>query len=152
MSSISDDIEKYLLREISLQNNLSINRGSLARQFNCVPSQINYVLSTRFTVDRGYIVESKRGGGGCVIVTKISDKKDAFMQKLISGSIGSSLSHLKAEHILNRLLNESLITEREYGLMLAAIGERVLSFSQTREEQRAEIFKNFILTLLKYGE
>ena len=71
MANISEQIEKFLIATLGENDSIDITRNSLAEYFSCVPSQINYVLETRFTVDRGYIVESKRGGGGFVKISKI---------------------------------------------------------------------------------
>ena len=63
MANISDIIERFLLDSLEKSDRISISRNELADYFDCAPSQINYVLSTRFTLDRGYIIESRRGGG-----------------------------------------------------------------------------------------
>ncbi len=72
MRNISDIIEQYLKQVIDLSNNnvIEIKRNEIADRFECVPSQINYVINTRFTLERGFVVESKRGGGGYIRIIK----------------------------------------------------------------------------------
>ncbi len=74
MANISDVIEKFLIDAIGGDRSIVINRNELADYFSCAPSQINYVLATRFTLDRGYVIQSRRGGGGYVTLIRISDR------------------------------------------------------------------------------
>ena len=86
MRNISDIIEQYLKQVIDLSNNnvIEIKRNEIADRFECVPSQINYVINTRFTLERGFVVESKRGGGGYIriIKVKLHDDIDIIDQML----------------------------------------------------------------------
>ena len=73
MANISDLIESFLIDLFGDESSIYISRNELAQYFNCAPSQINYVLSTRFTLDKGFAIESRRGGGGYVTLVRLSD-------------------------------------------------------------------------------
>ncbi len=153
MSSISDKIEKYLIAELNGGESIRITRADLAKRFGCVPSQINYVLSTRFTAERGFVVESRRGEGGHVTVTKVNETGDAYLAELVRGSLGGAVSRARADHILGRLYEQGSVTLREYELMQSCLCDRALQPAGThRDEQRAELLKALIFTLLKHGE
>lgn len=150
--SISDLIEQFLLETIADQEYVNISRNQLAGFFKCVPSQINYVLSTRFTIDRGFIVESRRGGGGYITILKIPQDKKKYIAKLSSIDLSDCLSANQAENILCRLEYEDIISEKEKVLMLAAISDKSLMLPDNiKEKVRASIFKNMLTELLKYA-
>ena len=81
MASITDKIELFINELMNNSNSIQIKRNELANLFNCAPSQINYVLMTRFTIDRGYYIDSKKGGGGYVQITKITRKNQYTYRK-----------------------------------------------------------------------
>src|SRR6056297_3034285 len=103
MSSLSDQIERYLRRQISkYQGRVKIKRNQLAENFDCAPSQINYVLNTRFTVEKGYVVESQRGGGGFIRIIRVSlDSNKEVVQKVIN-KLDHALSQNEAQGIIKR--------------------------------------------------
>ncbi|RKD22768.1 transcriptional regulator [Ammoniphilus oxalaticus] len=147
MRNISDIIEQHLktILKQSRSGFVEIQRSELAQKFQCVPSQINYVISTRFSKEKGYIVESKRGGGGYIRIhrVEISSLKDLF--HMIVEMIGQQISQQTAEDILARLLDEGLITERECRIMKAAVSREVLSFElQVRDQLRATLLRAMI--------
>lgn len=150
MRNISDIIEqhlKYILQQS--QNGLvEIQRSELADQFQCVPSQINYVISTRFTVEKGYLVESKRGGGGYIRIRRVELTGTKNLYHTLMELIGLSLSQSAAEGIIQRLVEEGLISLREGQLMKAAISRDVVIYqTQMREELRAAILRAMITQL-----
>ena len=150
MANISDQIEKFLIATLGENDSIDITRNSLAEYFSCVPSQINYVLETRFTVDRGYIVESKRGGGGFVKISKIktSDSND-YLNGLFLESIGDELSEKRFSQILDKLVADSIMSETERVLVEASLSDDSLSMPFTiRDKVRAKAFKNVILKLM----
>lgn len=152
MSNISDIIEQYLKKVLQAeeQQAIEIKRSEIADQFQCVPSQINYVINTRFTVEKGYIVESKRGGGGYIRIMRIRHQDQSELIDEIIFLIGDSIPQRAAVDILERLLEEELITPREAKLMLASIDRTTLAFQlPLRDELRARILKS-ALTALKY--
>ena len=151
MNNISDIIEEYLKKILNASKlgYIEIRRSDLAEQFSCVPSQINYVISTRFTPERGYVVESKRGGGGYIRIRKIAfERKDSFAATLIH-LIGDTLSQREAEGVIYRLQEESLITSREALMLVAAIQREVLSVGlPLRDTLRANLLTAMLLAIL----
>ena len=151
MANISEQIEKFLIATLGENDSIDITRNSLAEYFSCVPSQINYVLETRFTVDRGYIVESKRGGGGFVKISKIktSDSND-YLNGLFLESIGDDLSEKRFSQILDKLVSDNIMAENERVLIEASLSDDSLSMPFTiRDKVRAKAFKNVILKLMR---
>ncbi|MDN4494055.1 CtsR family transcriptional regulator [Ureibacillus aquaedulcis] len=154
MKNISDIIEGYLKQVIELggQGHIEIKRSELADKFQCVPSQINYVINTRFTVERGYLVESKRGGGGYIRILRVkAHSKLDLLEDMIS-QIHQGATQAMAEDIIYRLIDEQVISKREAKLMLAAIDRSTLRLElPIRDELRAYIL-NSMLTTLKYDK
>ncbi|GAA0304770.1 transcriptional regulator CtsR [Gracilibacillus halotolerans] len=152
MRNISDVIEEYL-KEIIQRNDkqiIEIKRSEIADQFECVPSQINYVINTRFTLEKGYLVESKRGGGGFIRISKVTNEDKAKLIDEILLMVQPKISQQKATNILERLLEEELITSREARIMLHAIERETLPFQlPIRDELRARIL-SAMLQALKY--
>lgn len=152
MRNISDIIEQYLkeVLKVSDENIVMIKRSEIAEKFQCVPSQINYVINTRFTVEKGYIVESKRGGGGYIRITKVKTNDHAALIGEIESLISTQLSQSTAENIIVRLFEEGAITKREANLMLNAVDRSILTLSlPDRDVIRARLLKA-MLTALKY--
>ena len=146
--TISDLIEQMLTEMLSSSDgSVEIRRNILADQLNCVPSQINYVIKTRFTPERGYLIESRRGGGGSVTIRRIESRADSFIASLIA-SIGSSLDYESAKAYLSRLLSYSLITEREAAIMSAALSDKSI-LSLQKNEARATLLKNMLLCIIE---
>ena len=152
MSNITNLIEKYIksLLAQSQVNYIDIQRNELAISFSCVPSQINYVLATRFTTEHGYMVESKRGGGGYVRITRIPLGHRAQIINYLGNLIGEHISQQSAEGIISRLLEEEVVTVREAKLLKAAISKDVLKLAlPVRDRIRAGIFKAMLYSLFK---
>lgn len=152
--NISDLIAEYLKATIQKNGNdlLEIKRSDIAKKFQCVPSQINYVIRTRFTIEKGYLVESKRGGGGYIRIIKISpdDHLDLFDQMI--QVIGNKIDQHTAENIIIRLFEEEAITKREATLMISAVNRTLYQANPPyRDEVRANILKAMLKTL-KYKE
>src|SRR5699024_11429229 len=152
MRNISDIIEEYLKKKFNTKgkNAIEIKRSEIADQFQCVPSQINYVINTRFTIEKGYIIESKRGGGGYIRIIRIEHQDESELINDIIEMINPTVSQQAAVDVLGRLLEKGIITEREGRLMLSAIDRSTLAFKlQLRDEIRARIL-TAMLTTLKY--
>ena len=125
--SISNHIEKYIVESIGNNNSIKLSRIELSNQFNCSPSQINYVLLTRFSPDRGYIVESKRGGSGCINVNKIVESEDNVLANIYGHLISmESISYNKCSDIICRLVRDNIITQRESLIILVSISDKAL--------------------------
>ncbi|PAV27929.1 CtsR family transcriptional regulator [Virgibacillus profundi] len=152
MSNISDVIEKYLKQILQSkgQNVIEIKRSEIAEQFQCVPSQINYVINTRFTMEKGYIVESKRGGGGYIRIIRIIHQDKSELIDEIIEMINPKVTQQASVDVLERLLEEEIITAREAKIILSAIGRNTLAFQlPLRDEIRARVL-TAMLTTLKY--
>ncbi|ACL74711.1 CtsR family transcriptional regulator [Ruminiclostridium cellulolyticum] len=151
MASLSDLIEAFIKQMIADTNgSIELQRNELANQFNCVPSQINYVISTRFTADRGYYVESRRGGGGHVKIKRVNISIPGNYLMHIVSSMRSSISQQSAEVFINNFVDYEVISEREGFLMKAAVSDKVLGglSMPDRDIIRASLLKNMIMSLL----
>lgn len=155
MANISDLIESYLkeLIKISRNGKVEIQRNELAEKFNCVPSQINYVLTTRFSVEHGFVIESRRGGGGYVRIVKLPiDEKIDFASYLCE-LIGREVSQQGAEGIIRQMREEKLCTVREEAIMKSVVGREVLRIAlPARDQIRALILKAMIISILQFSE
>ncbi|MEH7124656.1 CtsR family transcriptional regulator [Bacillus sp. JJ1532] len=152
MRNISDIIEDYLKRvlEMSEREIVEIKRSEIADKFQCVPSQINYVINTRFTIEKGYAVESKRGGGGYIRIMKVQSHDDAHLIEQLLSLIQGRLAQSSAEDVIIRLVEEEIITKREAKIMLSVIDRSVLYIELPyRDELRSRMLKA-MLTTLKY--
>lgn len=131
---------------------IEIQRNTLAQNIGCVPSQINYVLSSRFTPERGYIVESKRGGGGCIRISRISYDKDTLLMHVVN-CVGNKIDEKTCRsHVLNLHYRE-LLSEEAAKIILAATSDSALRCvpAEKRDEVRASIFKQVLLTVVQNG-
>ncbi|EIV99806.1 transcriptional repressor of class III stress genes [Thermoanaerobacter siderophilus SR4] len=150
MARLSDLIENFIkeLMEEAGKHYVEIQRNELANVFNCAPSQINYVLETRFTIDRGYIIESKRGGGGYIKIYKTSISNN-WINKIIE-NIGDNISESKARYYIDALLDHNIITSREAALMKAVVNDKILPFSQEDKNMlRALLLKAMLMEIAR---
>lgn len=142
-------IEEYLKSAISENGRIEIKRNELADVFDCVPSQINYVINTRFTIQHGYAVESKRGGGGYIRIIKIKIKSDTEMIDRMCQLIGDRTSEKEAQIIIQTLYENKFMTRREAQIMLAGIDQANFSNNQIIDKQiRASILLSMIRQLI----
>ncbi|RNF38668.1 CtsR family transcriptional regulator [Planococcus salinus] len=150
MRNISDVIEGYLKQviELSERDHIEIKRNEVAEKFQCVPSQINYVINTRFTLDRGYLVESKRGGGGYIRIKKVRLNKKSDVISEVIERLEQGATQSMAEDIVFRLLDEEIISKREAKLILSAIDRSTLLLPlPVRDEVRARILIAMLFTI-----
>ena len=128
---------------------MEIQRNELANKFNCVPSQINYVISTRFTADKGYYVESRRGGGGYISIKRVNTESAGEYLMHIITSIGNKISQLTSEVFINNFVDYNIIDDREAMLMKAATSDKVLIDIpvEKRDEVRATVLKHMLMSL-----
>ena len=115
--NMSDLIESYLKNVLHKNETVEIRRSEIADQFNCVPSQINYVINTRFTIQQGYVVESKRGGGGYIRIMKVNLVDEMDVLNAMGDLIPEELSAREGNHLLQNLYENELITKREAQMM-----------------------------------
>ncbi|WP_242224008.1 CtsR family transcriptional regulator [Bacillus cereus group sp. BfR-BA-01380] len=150
MRNISDIIEQYLKQVIDLSNNnaIEIKRSEIADKFDCVPSQINYVINTRFTLERGFVVESKRGGGGYIRIIKVKLHDDIDIIDQMVQIVQYSIAQSSAESIIRRLAEEGIVTSREAKLMFSVLDRSVLLTDlPLRDELRARMLRAMLRTL-----
>ena len=151
MARISDHIED-LLKQMMDQNDgaVEISRNSLADSFNCVPSQITYVLATRFTNDQGYLVESRRGGGGWIRIRRVEMTSPTSYLMHALNTIGTSLSQHQSEILIRNFLDYDIIHDSESRLLRAATSNRSLSEIpvELKDRVRMIIFKNMLTSLI----
>jgi Transcriptional repressor of class III stress genes len=151
MRNISDLIEHYLkqILQDSSEGSVEIQRSELADKFSCVPSQINYVISTRFTLEKGYYVESKRGGGGYIRIQRVDLPSLEAVQRHVSHTVGTEIDQTAAEGLIYQLEEADFLSEREARLIRAAIARENLSISlPLRDQIRAKLLKAMLITLL----
>lgn len=152
MSNITDIIERYLKEHFKHNggNMIEIKRNEIAERFQCVPSQINYVINTRFTEEKGYMIESKRGGGGYIRIIRIKHQDKADLIDSVIRLIKPKVTQQSALDIIERLYEKEVITKREAKMMSYAIDREVLAFDiPIRDEIRSRIL-SAMLTSLKY--
>ncbi|TQR29727.1 CtsR family transcriptional regulator [Lysinibacillus sphaericus] len=152
MRNISDIIEGYLKQVLELagEGHIEIKRSEIADKFQCVPSQINYVINTRFTVERGYLVESKRGGGGYIRILRVRANSQIDLIDDVLAQIEGGASQTMAEDLVYRLIDEQVISKREAKLMLAAVDRSTIDLQlPLRDIIRARILQA-MLTTIKY--
>ena len=144
---VSDIIEDFIKDLFNDEEKIEIQRNDLAQKFNCVPSQINYVISTRFKPSQGYYVESRRGGGGHITIKKISNTKSDYLMHIIE-NIGETLQNSEAEILISDFLTYNLVTNKEAKLLRVATSDNVLKLDRdVKDEVRARIFKNMLLNI-----
>ncbi|MCH5300007.1 MAG: CtsR family transcriptional regulator [Ruminococcus sp.] len=146
---MSDLVAQYILEMLEQQGgNAEIQRNELAGNLGCVPSQINYVITSRFTPEQGYIVESRRGGGGYIRITRVKTDRSTALMHIIN-SIGGTLDKSSAEIMIKNMYSQSIIDERIAKMLLSAMSERVYTDipQEQRNMLRARIFKNMLLSL-----
>ena len=164
---ISDIIENFIKDLLENDKQAIIQRNDLAEQFNCVPSQINYVISTRFTPIQGYYVESQRGGGGYIKIKKVNLTQSDYLMHIIT-SIGNNISAKEVDVFVNNFLDYGVIDEKIAKLLKGATNDKVLgsskifkfmsillnifalnsSLKNEKDELRAKIFKSMLINLV----
>ena len=149
-SNISNAIEQFILSVIGEDESIQLSRNELANYFSVSPSQINYVLETRFNLDKGYIIESRRGGGGYVTVFKIPYSQDETIPLMLKEIEGlNHLTYNKASNMIDRLLREDIISENEATIIKSAISEKALAGPIKTKDIRKNVFKEILVGLMR---
>ena len=145
---ISDLIASFLQDSLDTAENgvLEVQRSDLAQRFNCVPSQINYVMSTRFSPERGYIVESRRGGNGYIRITRVRVDRETLLMHVIN-SLGGSVDLSSARAILSNLVQSGAMDRALGQTILTAVGDKALGQvpRDKRDAVRADILKQVLI-------
>lgn len=147
--SISDIIEEFIMKSLDDDDFIELSRNDLAKFFSCVPSQINYVLNTRFTVNRGFVVESQRGGAGYIKVVRVQDNNNNFLTNVLN-LCREPISQTEGNQIVEQLLARNLITERESNLIKSTISAKALNNPINMDNNlRSNILTQVIIELIK---
>ena len=146
---ISDSIATFIKELLTEENNsIDIRRNELAAHFSCAPSQINYVLATRFTPKQGYIVQSQRGGGGYIRIVQVQMDNTQNWLSWFLEELGTSVSFLTAKQLVANMAQREMITPKEASLMLTAVSPKTLALPMADEKKdilRAQILKSMVL-------
>ena len=149
--NLVDMIEKYLREEVDKSGNdiLEIKRSDLAELFSCVPSQINYVISTRFAPEMGFYVETRRGGGGYILIKKINAYEDEIINNIFD-KIGNKMSQHVVDVYLKVLLDYNVIDKNVARIIKVATSDKSLQnlSMEDKDVTRANIFKNVVLNVI----
>ena len=146
---VSDIIAGFINEVLSdTGGTAELQRAELANRFNCVPSQINYVISTRFSPEHGYIVESRRGGGGYIRIRRIAMESELLLMHTVN-AIGERIDINTATALITNLLRNNVISEKDAKLMISAIGTNALRAAELTERDtlRASILKQMLMRM-----
>ena len=150
MAQLSDNIERFIKELMREDAHIELRRNELAQHFGCAPSQINYVLATRFSVDHGYIIESRRGGGGYVRILRMQSRGEPDFLEALLNRVGNSVDEETASAIISNLSERKMITAGEAGLMRAAISRNALALPiSAKDVLRAAVFRNMLVQVFK---
>ncbi len=146
---ISDLIAEYIEQELDRQSGSAhLSRSELADRFDCVPSQINYVLTTRFSPEHGYCVDSRRGGGGYIRITRVKMTRAQLVMHIIN-TIGNSIDSASAAAFVSNMRANDILRDGEARMISAAVSDYALApvEKERRDEVRASILKRCLLVL-----
>ena len=148
---ISDNIARIIEKMLDDGGgSAEVKRADLADRLGCVPSQITYVISSRFTPERGYITESRRGGGGYIRIVRVAMDKNEYLMHFFH-AIGDKIDEREAKAYVANLKDNGIITGREAGSIAGGLSERALVMvsADVRSLVRADIFRHILLTMIK---
>ena len=149
---LSDEIAAYILRmmECADDGEAELRRNELAEELGCVPSQINYVLTSRFTPEQGYVIESRRGGGGYIRIRRVKLERGMSPLMHTVNAVGNSLNAATAQAIVQNLLYQQLISKSSARLMLAALSDQAYRDvpREQRDLLRAALLKQMLTALI----
>lgn len=149
--TISDIIEEFIMSSLDDDDFIELSRNDLAKFFSCVPSQINYVLNTRFTVNRGFVVESQRGGGGYIKLMRVQDNDSNFLKNALE-ICNQPLNVIQAQQLIKNMQERKLLTCKEAEIIKSSITGKALNNPINMENVlRANIMKQIVLSLMKYS-
>ena len=150
MAQLSDSIEHFIKELMTEDAYVELRRNELAQHFGCAPSQINYVLATRFSVDHGYIIESRRGGGGYVRIVRMQTRGENNFLEALLNRVGNSLDEETANAIISNLMERKMVTGKEAALMRSAVSRNALALPiSAKDVLRAAVFRNMLTQVFK---
>ena len=148
---ISDSIESFIKNMLGEDSDeVELKRNELAEYFGCAPSQINYVLATRFSPDHGYLTESRRGGGGYIRIVRVVQSGSQRLMYLVNDRIGDSLSEEECLRLISQLKEQMIVTADEAALMAGAVSTRALSVpvpDALKDAMRAKMMKSMLMSI-----
>ena len=146
LSNVIEDFIKEMLA-LSGGEQVELQRNALADKFSCVPSQINYVISTRFSPERGFLVESRRGGGGYIKITRVTSNEDMRIMHVVN-AVGDSISYASAVAMIKNCYDYDLLSKKEAKIMISAVSDNSLPINQPLKDYvRAKILKNMLVSV-----
>ena len=153
---LSDAIEQFIKTMLTQdEQEVKLKRNELAQYFNCAPSQINYVLATRFTPDHGDMIESRRGGGGYIRIFRMEQDTSEQLLYLLHERVGETITALESEHLIAQLHERGFISRDEAALMKAATCDTCFTLpvpATLKEALRARILKSMLLEIARKGK
>ncbi len=153
MAQLSDTIEKFIKDLMEEETQVELRRNELAQHFGCAPSQINYVLATRFSIDHGYVIEIRRGGGGYVRIVRMRQSSEGNMLSMLLNRIGSEIDEESASAIIAHLNECGLVTLNEALLMRSAVAQNALALPiSAKNVLRAAVLRNMLQQLFRNVE
>ena len=148
---LSDSIEQFIKELLNQESTeVELKRNELAEYFGCAPSQINYVLATRFSPDHGYLTESRRGGGGYIRIVRVVQSGSQRLMYLVNDRIGDSLSEEVCLRLISQLKEQMIVTADEAALMASAVSTRALSVpvpDVLKDAMRAKMMKSMLMSI-----
>ena len=150
MAQLSDSIEQFIKELMSDDAHIELRRNELAQHFGCAPSQINYVLATRFSVDHGYIIESRRGGGGYVRIVRMQNRGEKNLLETLLERVGGSIDEDTANAIISNLYERKMVTRNEALLLKASVARNALALPiSAKDVLRAAVFRNMLIQVFR---
>lgn len=150
MAQLSDSIEQFIKELMCEEAHIELRRNELAQHFGCAPSQINYVLATRFSVDHGYIIESRRGGGGYVRIVRMQEREEGNLLEALLKRVGNSVDEDTANAMITHLSDLKLVTGREAALMRSAVSRNALALPiSAKDVLRAAVLRNMLVQVFR---
>ena len=150
---LSDTIEQFIKEMLQQEETeVELKRNELAEYFGCAPSQINYVLATRFTPEHGYVIESRRGGGGYIRIVRVVEQSGQSLLQMIHDRIGEAITEGEAVRLIAQMVERKLITLAEGEVMRAALSERAMSVpipDALKDAMRARSFKAMLIAVAR---
>ena len=152
MPKVSDIIENFILSTLGSSQDVNLSRNDLAEYFNCAPSQINYVLTTRFNINRGFVIESQRGGGGYIRLVRINFDNN-YLKEILDNRLNGEISYKDATYLLSDLCNKGFISNEQTRALVYAVSDKALANPIKLEGKlRANILKNALINIFKEKE
>ena len=153
MAQLSDSIEKFIKDLMEEGSQVELKRNELAQHFGCAPSQINYVLATRFSINHGYVIESRRGGGGYVRIVRMCQSNERNLCSILMDQIGTQIDEESAVAIIKHLLDLHLVTTKEALIMRAAVSHDALALPvSAKNVLRASVLQNMIKQVFRNAQ